>query len=357
MLNYDFAALPMSVGHELALADIMRYERHLGVQARFTPASTALAVLQQSHADCGSIAYLDPLSRDAINTVPWPINRAPAHANQHVQDGAYVHVFDKKSAYLAAAHALRVGRGDPVHWPNEHSHVPDVLIDESIQKEQPGLWCISAQPPRPVGISEEWPSPFNSHGDLPDHEWYYTPQVKLAMSMGYQVTIHEAWLWPNSHRTLDRWVDRIWKARQATQGTPVEAMIKASYTQALGVLSRKPGEAEKLQWYHRPDWAGLITAQHYLRQVKKIMQLVECGVNYLAVSTDSIAIVSHQIDPTMAMPVGWGGPPGMLGQYRHVTTYRGDQAQKLIGLARDGLSAARLYKQMNAWDGDEDDAI
>ena len=340
------------------LGCINAYEKMLTVQARFTPASTALALLQQVHQGCSSVAYLDPISRDVIDQVPWPIARAPGHANQRPRDGKYVHVFDKRSAYMASAMG-EVGRGDPIYVEPGNAALGDFMT--AIQKETPGLWCISAQPPA-YGLTSPamaWedllsnlPSPFNTHGDLPDHEWYYTPQVKLAMLMGYRVQVHEAWVWPKHHRTLRPWVQRLWDARQAVRGTPTEAMIKASFTQSLGVMARRPGPTEKLQWYHRPDWAGLLTAQHYLRQVKQIM---EVAADYLAVSTDSVAIVSDEANWPDALPAGWLGKPGQIGEYRSVATYVGEQAQTLIRMAREGASGARLYKQMNEWDEVEDD--
>jgi hypothetical protein len=347
---------PAAFTPALMLQCIEAYERQMGVQARFTPASTALALLQKLHTDCSSVAYLDPLSRDMIDSIPWPIARAPGHANPHPMDGKYVHVFDKRSAYMASSMG-EVGRGDPDHW----DYYRDADFMTAMQKETPGLWCISAQPPT-NGITSpamawedllsDLPSPFNTHGDLPDHEWYYTPQVKLAMLMGFTIQVHEAYIWPKHHRTLRPWVERLWQARQAVRGTPTEAMIKASFTQSLGVMARRPQASEKLQWYHRPDWSGMLTAQHYLRQVKKIM---EVAPNYLAVSTDSVAIVSDEANWPDALPAGWLGKPGQLGEYRSVATYTGEQAQTLIRMARERQSGARLYKQMNEWDEVEAD--
>jgi len=346
---------PWAPTHHKYLDYITTYEQTMGVQARFTPASTALALLQKLHTDCSSVAYLDPLSRDAYDRIPWPTHHAVKHANQYVRDGKFVHVFDKRSAYMASAMG-EVGRGDPIHW----SAYSDPLADD-IQKETPGLWCISAHVPNAYGMGlipdishGALPSPFNSLGDVPDHEWYYTPQVKLAMMMGYQVQVHEAYIWPKHHRTLRPWVTRLWDARQAVRGTPTEAMIKTSVNDVWGVMKRPVKAEEKLQWYHRPDWSGMVTAQHYLRHTRKIMEMEVVYPGYLATSTDSIAWSSLDPNPMTALPAGWAGKPGQLGEYRHVATYAGDRAQTLISMARECQSGARLYKQMNEWDGDED---
>jgi len=80
------------------------------------------------------------------------------------------------------------------------------------------------------------------------------------------------------------------------------------------------------------------------------MEVVYPG--YLATSTDSIAWSSLDPNPMTALPAGWAGKPGQLGEYVHVATYVGDRAQTLITMARDGASGARLYKQMNDWDAE-----
>lgn len=331
-------------GHEALLEDITAYERAMCVQTQMSPASTAIKLLIDTNSGCDRAAWISPLSREAIDSVPWPANRAPGHCNPRPRNGKYVHVFDKKSAYMASA-VCKVGRGDPVQY------CGDTPWGELVRKEIPGLWRITAHNDHD---NLSLPSPFNTHSDVPDDEWYYTPQVKLALEMGWEVNVHDAWIWHDYHLTLKDWVQRLWQARQMTKGTPAEAMIKASFTQSLGVMSRRPGASEKLQRYHRPDWVGLLTAQHYLRQVKQIMKLEECCPGYLAVSTDSIAWISDEADHVAAMSAGWMGQEGAMGQYRHIATYGGAQAQSLIGAAREGSKAAKLYKMMEAWDQDDD---
>lgn len=331
--------------HSAILSTIATYERLIG-QTRLSPASTALALLDRVNGHSERAGWMDPLSRDALDKIPWPQNRAPGHVNHDVEWGDYVHVFDKRSAYMASAQC-KLGRGDP-DW---YRDVDAAKFDECLRVETPGLWCISLGP----GHNQDYahlPNPFNTHGDMPDHDWYYTPQLKLAQAMGYNLIVHEAYLWAHAHPVLTTWVQKLWQARQATRGQPVEDMIKASFTQSLGILARRPGEGEKAQWYHRPDWAGTLTAQHYMRQVKKIMQIDAAlgGNRYMAVSTDSFAVTSNDPDPVRAMPIGWAGIDGMMGQYRHVATYGRQAAQELLHLARDGASAGKLFKLMNKWD-------
>lgn len=353
---------PEKTPHRFYLEMIGAYERLLG-PARLSPASTALALLERINGHSTRVGWMDALSRDVLDNTPWPQNRAPAHANPFVSDGAYVHVFDKRSAYMASSLG-RFGRGDPYHEINEGQDSASPLsypIEWAtwIKTEQPALWCISAEAPDDVYPLnwEALPSPFNTHDDQPDHEWYYTPQVKLALDMGYKVRLHEVYVWKHAHQTLKDWVQRLWAARQATRGTPTEDMIKASFTQSLGILARRPDANEAIRWYHQPGWAGTLTAQHYMLQVKKIMQIDAAlgGDKYLAVSTDSFAVVSNQADPVEAMPPGWAGPDGRMGQYRHVATYGGDKALTLIRMAREGGRSARLYKTMNGWDEDGED--
>lgn len=341
--------------HRHWLGQISYYERLMG-QARMSPANTAIGLLERVNGHSTRVGWMDALSREAMDNTPWPSKHAPGHANRYVSDADYVHVVDKSMAYGASALG-NFGRGDPTWFPVLlQSDMPKWRI--GIEKETYwGMWCISARHPIDPDLNLGMPSPFNTHGDLPDHEWYYTPQVKLAIQMGYGVELHSAYLWKHTHQTLADWVRRIWDARQATKGQPVEDMIKASFSQSLGILSRRPGPQEKIAWYHQPGWEGWLTAQHYLRQVRKIQQIDASlgGDVFLAVSTDSFAIVSNKADIHDAMPPGWAGP-GVIGQYRHVATYGGAQAQTLIEMARNGAGSGKLYKLMNDWDGDADGA-
>src|SRR6185312_5769904 len=310
--------------------------------------------LYSFHSSCERVAWVDSMSQSIIDTVPWPHNRRPGHVNPNPLDGAYVHVYDKRSAYMASA-MMKQGRGDPQHWQPLSDKSASPSAWQAIENEMPGLWCITAAPPYE---SSPLPSPFSMSNSLPDHDWFYTPQVKLAKLMGYGVLLHEAWVWPKAHAVLTPWVQHLWHARQATRDTPAEAMIKQSFNMALGVMRRTPEEGQKLKWYHRPDWVGGLTACNYLRQVKRILEL-GAGYEvspYLGTSTDSIAITSNDPDPLTActlMPKP--GTPERLGEYRHIATFSGAAATELIEMARAGESEARLFGRMNAL-GDEEDA-
>jgi len=326
------------------------YEQLMGGPAGMSPANTALNLLLAIHGNCDRAAWIKPLSRETFDQVPFPPQRAPAHANPYPIDGKYVHVYDKRSAYMASAMG-KMGQGDPVRYADLHYDPSECA--QAIKAEIPGLWCISARPSKDMPIGN-MPSPFNVHEDLPDHEWYWTPQVKLAgETLGYSIDVHDAWIWPKHHTTLLMWVQRLWQARQAAHSPLVEQMIKSSFTQALGVMARIPGPKETIQHYHRPDWAGMLTAQNYLRQVKLIQKLEEKQPCYLAVATDSIALISDDSDPLTAFGTDWMGKDGAIGQYRVVASYDGERAQALISAARDGRKAAMLYKMMEEWDEED----
>src|SRR6185312_2699622 len=146
---------PAEATHAEMLATIATYELHLGA-ASYSPASTALDKLYSFHSSCERVAWVDSMSQSIIDTVPWPHNRRPGHVNPNPLDGAYVHVYDKRSAYMASA-MMKQGRGDPQHWQPLSDKSASPSAWQAIENEMPGLWCITAAPPYE---SSPLPSPF-----------------------------------------------------------------------------------------------------------------------------------------------------------------------------------------------------
>lgn len=321
---------------EDVLRHIIRYEHVLGTETRQTPAQTALELLRRTCATPARTGWLEPLSDDIYRSIPWPHERGLSHTNPDPRDGQYIHVYDKRFAFGAAC-LHEFGSGDPMLLTS------NISSDDILRGKVYGLFCISATPPKTA--IDYLPSPWAASEPTPEQDYYYTPQLVLAHQMGWEITIHDGYVWSKKHQLLRDWAQTIYHARNrpGIQGTSIETLIKASFNQARGVM--RPSNDYKLQWYHRPDWNNTIAAVHYLRQMLSIQTNERAFPGYLAVKVDSIAWISDDPNPDTAIKLN--RDPAMLGSYKHVCTYAGRDAQHIIQAARDGEKA---YKVMEGID-------
>lgn len=310
----------------------------------YSPAHSALDLLRLL---CGSkaparVGWLAPLSAATLADLPWPRPMTPMHVNRQPRDGQYVHVYDKNAAYLAAC-SRRFGRGEPVHVSCEEITVNDDLQEQILAGKAYGIWRVCGYRwPHPLPEDEMLPGPFGAAHEIEDM-WVYTPHIELAKKLGWDLTIYEGYYWPNTHGALAEWAQCLWQARQAARtysnhAPAAEGLLKHCFTESLGVMARRPevDAGEAIRWYNRPDWAGTITAEHYLRHVLKMHQLEAQTPGYLYVSgKDSFAWISDDPDPMTAVPGLLDKPQTQLGSYKHVVTLAGEDAQLCIMRARD----------------------
>jgi hypothetical protein len=110
----------------------------------------------------------------------------------------YLHKFDKSMAYTAACAMSDAfyGVGTPEHKDGAQGFDP---------KKSVGVWRCSVS----GETSEDLPPPWRGR------EWIAGPAIRLLQSQGYQVTIHEGWVFPQSHELMSLWAKRLWETRQS----------------------------------------------------------------------------------------------------------------------------------------------
>lgn len=316
-----------AIGAEAMLQAVSAYEAALGVEVQWSPARTALEALKQHNHTDKRRDWLAPLTEKALYTIPYPEHRAPAHVNRFIQAARYCHVYDKTGAYLAAC-TRRFGAGDPL-WLTAGDYDPNGY----------GFWKIDAR--RGPQTDNQLPSPFSfAHGRAVYGEWFYTPQIEIAKKYGWDVTPIEGYGWGVQHLTLSAWAKELWEARQHAKAAgylATAAMLKASYTQAYGIMAYIPEIRRPPAWYMRPDFSGMIVAESYARQLATI-QAMPAG--YLACSTDSIAILSDEADPWAAAP-HLAARRGRIGEYKHVCSLMGPA--DIILATQGGMHAPALF--------------
>ena len=252
------------------------------------------------------------------------------------QHGIWLHRYDKNNAYVGAASSANLGAGEYVYQDNPQ-----------FDPKMPGVWHII--------LTGE--SIFNGR-DLPHptdgkiESWQHTQTVKVAMDAGYQVTILEAYTFPEYHQTLRPWYEAINTARtrlrapgafrHAQAQDVAYAALKNIYTSSLGNLAGR-ARAEKNDPMYRPDWWFGIVDIARAGMFWKMRQLAEMGYRPVAVHTDALYFVSQEADPRLAVPGLLTEDQG-IGKFKHVDSFRLDE----IGVEYFSSRMAPLQKRLIA---------
>ena len=124
--------------------------------------------------------------------------------------------------------------------------------------------------------------------------------------------VHEAYVWPTSHRALEPWYKRLRDARVALKSDMytyphAEARqlayqaIKAIYTQSIGWLSSTAWDREGDDLW-RPDWRDAIIGQARANLFRNILTFVKSGHIPWMAGADCLYFVSDDPDPLTAKP-------------------------------------------------------
>lgn len=167
--------------------------------------------------------------------------------------------YDKHAAYLACASSVECGVGKYV----QHAAIPFI--------KQAGLWLVDILPhslPDMLGIAGT--------------QWLYTPFLSFLNDANVLFTIRESYLWPEQHKTLERFYRHL-KARRE-QGENVKYL----YTQGFGMLAH----CVPRMWpgcVYRPDWYNLLKAELKARMYRHAWQVHALeGIWPVAMKVDSL---------------------------------------------------------------------
>lgn len=321
------------------LATISLYEEAMNCPVTWSPASTALASLIACNDTPARRAWLAPMSEDLYYGIHWPENHAPSHVVKQINIRRFAHVFDKSGSHLAAAAGIDFGTGDPA-----------LVLGDQYSPKRAGLWQISARPG--PDCNPDLPSPFSATNKRTvNHEWFYMPQVALALKMGWLVNIHQGYVWPERHRLMGEWAIKLYAARErarASGNAAAVALIKASYTKAFGLMKYVSPERKPPKRLQNPALDGMIVAEAYARQLGTILKLRELYSDcYFAVSHDALCLFSDERDPWLAFPY-LAERRGRIGAYKYVATVEGP-GDLLIAAAR-GAKGSEIMKMIGAQD-------
>jgi len=235
---------------------------------------------------------LEPVPPARVATLEQDINwsRRPTEAESAHR---HVHAYDRGGSYAAGIAGLELGIGAPTHHPS----------GTSFDAKLPGYWRIE------VPDAGDWrlPHPLNPRGRAPSQPvWVTTPTLALAVELGYEQPILEAYTWAEHSRILDPWYDRIRKARTMldvddSDSQAARNQLKVVYTRTIGMLGSE--EYMRTRPGYAPDRRHHIVAKARANILRRVRQIGQDSDQWpVAVTADTIIYTSPDPDPISAWP-------------------------------------------------------
>lgn len=229
-----------------------------------------------------------PAKMSTENDVVW--SRKPT-----AEEGQrrFVHAYDRGGSYAAGVAGLELGIGAPTHHPE----------GLAFDKKLPGYWRVQ------VSDSGDWrmPHPLNPRGQVGSQPvWVTTPTMQLAVEMGYEPPVVEAYTWSEHGRVLDGWYERVRDARTALDLDDVDAQaardqLKVVYTRTIGALGSDTFMRGREGY--APERRHHIVAKARSNMLRRIAQIGRDTDQWpLAVVTDTVLYASDEPDPVLAWP-------------------------------------------------------
>jgi hypothetical protein len=317
---------------------LQRFADALGATYTISASTTGLDLMQVLHWKKREVLFAPsrPVPPAEISTLEADIDwhRPPSEAEA---EHRWVHAYDRGGSYLAGVSGLELGIGAPTYFPD----------GRDFDKRLPGYWRIT------MPAKGEWlaPNPIDPRNrDITgERTWLTTPTLDVAISLGYEPEIHEAYVWETHSRIYDTWYERIRDARTALDtgdpdDTRAREVLKELYVRTLGLTASfehhqgRPGFA--------PERYHFIQARAKANIIRRIQQIgADTGRWPVAVSKDTVLYTSDESDPIAA----WPGKPEHfgrgLGQYKYEgTAPLADHRKFLTGEGRyEGKSALEEF--------------
>ncbi|MGC5172995.1 CHC2 zinc finger domain-containing protein [Microbacterium sp. DT81.1] len=323
----------------LVVADrLQRFTTALRFPYRKTPSSTGLDLAFALHPrtererlfdSCESPAVLREAGHSETD-LDWQRTLTPDE-----QQHSWVHAYDRGGSYLAAVAGLEVGIGSPTHHPEP---LPFTKL--------PGYWNITI-PEDGHWLTPNLFSPRGLSGQATPGTriWVATPTMELAVELGVEPEIHEAYLWHEKGRIFDTWQKRMREARQLLDTDNPDDQIardllKKVYVSGLGIMASDLHRNGR-QGYapHRYDHIIAKARANILRRVFQIGR--DTNRWPVAISKDTLIYTSPDIDAVSS----WPGRPEHYGRGLGSFKYEGTAA--LSEHAKYFTGQARPYEGKN----------
>lgn len=217
------------------------------------------------------------------------------------RERTFVHQYDVRAMYLAAANVAMVGWSAPEHrGPQE------------FDPGRPGYWNVRRDQVAGVG---------NQIARAGDSRlvWLTTPVMSYLAEGGVFPEVMDSWTAERGGRYLKPWAERLTAALKATpaEETPrpsMERALKDTYKRTVGMLAREGGRI------YRPDWRDEIVDRARVNLLRKCV-----GVDVLRFNIDSVWIASDEPATVLGRRLGIPYDPAgaeiwQVGKFRHQFT-------------------------------------
>jgi hypothetical protein len=279
------------------LATVTYLEDVLDVPVQWSSQSIGIAKLQKQYASTNRLrGYLEPSSRD-LRELPF---RQADHdllyvGNLNGIEGTIIHMFDKEAAHPSAASHMTTGVGTPEH------------IEGHADPKQPGIYHITWRSNGSKFDGATLPPLF----DRPE-QWTTQPMLKFALLKGYEVKVHEAWVFQQNHKLFDKWVAELWEARLRLRVAAHYQCEPARYTAEMFVKQIMNSTISAA----RPNWWADMVGVARLAMLLNIEKYAGLGFYPALIYHDAVAYVSSIADHSVAIP-RFTERQGHLGGYKH----------------------------------------
>jgi hypothetical protein len=277
---------------DLTIAHRLGYFHHSsGVAWRGTPAMTGHSQIRNFFPDTG-------LNSQPIWRLPRPAlaNTAPIGAvgplvwkadPDTFRDGyQYVHQFDTRSAYMAAAAAVNLP------WAGFRQS------DAPFDKDFAGYWLVRySELPRdilpivnPIRVFE-------------DQVWLTTPIMNLVQDLGHTPEIITAFTSAKTRRILRPWAEKLRDMlylAEASGNLFMRDAVKQTCNRSIGSMARESGRI------YRPTWADLVIDYARANLIRKIRATLREARNaqLIQVRTDAFYLLTDTPAPPFAHGIG-----------------------------------------------------
>lgn len=240
-------------------------------------------------------------------------------------DGPYIHCYDIRSAFLAAARSLNFPTGAAMH-----------LNDPRLLFGSVGFATAEHAGIANLTFNRREPGPLRREG------WHAQSLYRAALAWGQAPVVTDAYVFAQRHQALRTWADTLLDAmKHLYPALPVPARPvalaawKAIYLGAIGRLASHPDWGGK-RWYQLPVWHAMIEGEAF-RRAWGLVGTIERPLA-LCLLSDTVLIPSYNPDPGSDAPAPLGDAPGQL---RHCWTREGISLAAIAAAKRGDAVAFR----------------
>lgn len=237
--------------------------------------------------------FAPPPGAGAIaNDISW--SRPPTSAERMLR---WLHAYDRGGSYAAGLAGLELPIGAPTHF-GEGEWEFDPRVPAYIR---------TAIPPARTWLLPHVLSPSGTDfGDSP--QWVCTPQFERALALGYDLPIHEAWVWPEHGRLLRDWANRFsLAAKELDTDDPDDQAVrrhaKMIRVRGFGMIGSQSRDRKLRPPYSKEKFLMGVskTTANIVYAINNIFE--QTGQAPLAITKDTILYASDDPNPVTAWPM------------------------------------------------------